>query len=219
MRRLILEVQANAFCKFEAKYSYQKIDCSKIRVLEIIHFLRNDNQEISFICKVDSKKPSTRVEDLFKYQDLTAQMLGREKDGTCVYFIRGKPKNIQRKIEREALSGYEFTPFEIRAGRVKMGLLGDEHQVQGFLEAFEKAKIHYKVLLLTDAKFSPESPLSRLTEKQRQAVVLGYELGYFDAPRKISAEQLAKKLNLAKSTLTVHLRRAVHHLLAEMLNK
>jgi Predicted DNA binding protein len=218
MRRLIVELQEKEFCKFEAEYGSQGINAKKIKTLEIIRFLRNDDREISFICKVEFRYTSLQIDDLFNYEGLTAQMLGREDD-SYVYFIKGKPKNIQRKIELEALRGYEFAPFEIRAERVKMGLLGDEHQVRSFLEAFETAKIQYKVVLLTDAKFPPESPLNRLTEKQRRAIVSGYELGYFDCPRKISSEQLAKKLNLAKSTLTVHLRRAERHLLADMLNK
>jgi len=88
-----------------------------------------------------------------------------------------------------------------------------------FLEALEKSRVHFRVVLLTDAKFSPELPLSRLTEKQRQAIVKAYEYGYFDAPRRISSEQLTKKLGLVKSTLTIHLRRAEHRLLAEMLNE
>jgi predicted DNA binding protein len=112
-----------------------------------------------------------------------------------------------------------YAPFEIRDGRVKMGFLGDEKQVTGFLDALEKTEVHYRIVLLAEAKFSPESPLSRLTEKQRRAIVLAYELGYFESPRKISSEQLAKKLNLVKSTLTVHLRRAERRLLADMLNE
>jgi predicted DNA binding protein len=56
--------------------------------------------------------------------------------------------------------------------------------------------------MLTDAKFSPESPLSRLTEKQRQAIVTAFEYSYFDAQLRISSEQLAKRLGLVKSTLT-----------------
>ncbi len=45
-----------------------------------------------------------------------------------------------------------------------------------------------KVVSLMDAKFSPSSPLQRLTEKQRDVLIKAYKLGYYDRPRKISSE-------------------------------
>ena len=80
-------------------------------------------------------------------------------------------------------------------------------------------RVNYKVLSLTDAKFSLNSPISRLTEKQQEAISLAFRLGYFDTPRKISVDELAEKLGLSSSTLAVHLRRAERRLLAEMLNE
>jgi len=98
-------------------------------------------------------------------------------------------------------------PFEVRDGRVRVTLVGDNEQVKEFLE---NRVVNYKVLSLTDAKFSPYSPISRLTEKQQEAISIAFRLGYFDTPRKISADELAAKLGLASSTLAVHLRRAEH---------
>ena len=73
------------------------------------------------------------------------------------------------------------------------------------------------MLSLADAKFSLDSPVNCLTEKQQEAIALAFRLGYFDTPRKISVDELAKKLGFASSTLAVHLRRAERRLLAEML--
>jgi predicted DNA binding protein len=217
MRRLIVEVPKKEFSKFENEQGFLKINAQKIKILEVLRFLRNDREEVSFICRVEFKDPSSRIKDLFQNEDLTAQLLDHEKNGAYIYLIKGKPQTEQHV--HEVFSGYVYAPFEIRDGRVKMGFLGDEKQVTGFLDALEKTEVHYRIVLLAEAKFSPESPLSRLTEKQRRAIVLAYELGYFESPRKISSEQLAKKLNLVKSTLTVHLRRAERRLLADMLNE
>ena len=107
-------------------------------------------------------------------------------------------------------------PFEVRDGRVRVTLVGDNEQVKEFLE---NRVVNYKVLSLTDAKFSPNSPISRLTEKQQEAISIAFRLGYFDTPRKISADELAAKLGLASSTLAVHLRRAERRLLADLLNE
>ena len=120
---------------------------------------------------------------------------------------------------QEHLTEEECTPCCLllsRDGKVRVTLVGDDEQVKEFLE---NRGINYKVLSLTDAKFSLNSPISRLTEKQQEAISLAFRLGYFDTPRKIRVDELAAKLGLASSTLAVHLRRAERHLLAEMLNE
>jgi predicted DNA binding protein len=97
-------------------------------------------------------------------------------------------------------------------------LLGDNNQVKEFLELMDEMGIRYRIISLMDAKFSPSSPVSSLTDKQREALILAFTLGYFDTPRKISSEELAEKLGIVHSTLAVHLRRAERRLLSEILN-
>ena len=135
--------------------------------------------------------------------------------GACIYFIKGK--TVQPSSESSDRSGmYPLLPFAVRDGKVRVTLVGETEQVKAFLE---NRGVNYKVLSLTNAKFSPNSPISRLTEKQQEAISLAFRLGYFDTPRKVSADELAAKLGLASSTLAVHLRRAERRLFAEMLNE
>ncbi|HXY88779.1 MAG TPA: helix-turn-helix domain-containing protein [Candidatus Acidoferrales bacterium] len=72
--------------------------------------------------------------------------------------------------------------------------------------------------MLTEAQFSPHSPLSRLTEKQRKVLITVHNLGD-DVPRKINLVQLAERLELAYSTLDVQLRRAERRLLNHIMNE
>jgi predicted DNA binding protein len=50
------------------------------------------------------------------------------------------------------------------------------------------------------------SALSALTERQRQIVQAAFDLGYFEFPKRISLTGLAKRLHIAKSTLSEVLR-------------
>ena len=75
------------------------------------------------------------------------------------------------------------------------------------------------MVLLTEAKFSLDSPLSVLTEKQKNVLITAYKLGYYDVPRKISSEQLSKKLNLHSSAFVAHRRKAEKRLLAQIIKE
>ena len=100
-----------------------------------------------------------------------------------------------------------------------MTFLGSARQVKAFLVSVEKRGLHYKVVSLSDASFSPNSLLGGLTEKQGKTIALAYELGYYDVPRRITSEELAVKANLGSSTVVEHLRKAKKRLLAQILNE
>ena len=93
--------------------------------------------------------------------------------------------------------GYLFPPLGIEDGKVKFSFLGSEKQIKEFMEKLDAIAIHYRVVLLADANFSPISPLSQLTEKQQEVLLTAYKMGYYDIPRKITSQQIADKLKIA----------------------
>jgi hypothetical protein len=110
-------------------------------------------------------------------------------------------------------------PYVVKDGKVKITFLGNAKQMRGPIKVFEDIGIRYRVISLTDAKISPHSLISRLTEKQWNALITAYTLGYYDMPRKIGLMQLAKRFNLARSTLDKHLRKAEQRLLYHIMNE
>lgn len=70
-----------------------------------------------------------------------------------------------------------------------------------------------------DARFTPSSPVARLTEKQREVLLSAYKLGYYDLPIRISSEELAKKFGRVKSTFVAHRRKAERRLLKDTLSQ
>jgi len=57
-----------------------------------------------------------------------------------------------------------------------------------------------------------EVALSHLTEKQREALSLAYERGYFATPKHVTLSELAEEVGVAPQTLSRHLRVAVESL-------
>ena len=180
--------------------------------MEVLHFLKLDDQEAAMILKVEFNEPDVQVEDVFP-GDLTEVQLLENVKGTYTYFIK------MPRLGSDLTAGYVSLPYEIRGGRLKITFLGSAKQVRDFIKRFEDAGIRYRVVSLADAKFSPHSPLNRLTEKQRRVFIAAHNLGYYDVPRKINLVQLAEWLDLAYSTVDVQLRRAERRLLNHVMNE
>jgi hypothetical protein len=187
----------------------------RIESFEVLNFLTITQEEFAVIGRVRFKDPDTRFGDVFTSG---AQALEQEGEGTYVCFFRGKTGPGFPGIVR-AFPGYPCLPIEIRDGRVKVTFLGSAKAVREFLEAFESVGLHYKLILLTNAKFPPNSPLGCLTEKQRRVIVTAFNLGYYDMPKKIESKELARRLSIREPTLVRHRRKAERRLLAEILRE
>ena len=195
----------------------------KIKSFEMLHILKLDGDGFAVILRVELKDPSLNIEELLTYalKDTVngkLQLLEREQENTYIYFLKGQSIQSNNLADHRKLSMYPVMPFGLKDGKFRIALLGDNNQVKAFLELMDEMGIRYRIISLMDAKFSPSSPVSSLTDKQREALILAFTLGYFDTPRKISSEELAEKLGIVHSTLAVHLRRAERRLLSEILN-
>jgi len=213
MRRLILEISEKELSKFGLEMRpYQKI-----KSLEFLHFLRQDPKEFAVISRIEFKDDSSKIKDMLAGGLLAeAQLLEQEKSRTYTVFLKGGP-SLSSIIDSLGVGGYLFPPLEIREGKLTISFLGSAKQVGEFIKRINALGIRHRVVLLTEANFSPDSTLSKLTEKQREALIAAYKLGYYDLPRRTNSEKLAKKLNIGSSTLGEHLRKAERRLLIHIL--
>ncbi len=213
MRRLILEISGKELSKFGLEMgSFQKI-----KSLDFLHFLRQDSKEFAVISRIEFKDDSSRIEDLLAGGLLVeAQLLEQENSRTYIVFLKGGP-SLSSIIDSLGVGGYLFPPLEINGRKLTFSFLGSAQQVGEFIKKITALGIRHRVVLMTEANFSPDSPLSKLTEKQREVLIAAYKLGYYDIPRRINSELLAKKLNIGSSTLGEHLRKAERRLLINII--
>jgi len=216
MRRLIVEISSRAFSKFVPEKPLQKVKSA-----EILHFLRFDHQEVALIARVEFNKPDVRIEDVLRDHLISAQLLEQEKEtGICTYFIKAKLSHAINGAPDLTTAGVYFSlPYEVTDGKIKITTFGSAKQVRDFIKLLEEIAIPYRVVSLTDAQFLPHSLISRLTEKQRKALITAYALGYYDIPKKIGLVQLAERLDLSRSTVNMQLRRAERRLLNHIMNE
>ena len=189
-----------------------------IESLEVLHFLRQDRKEIALICRVTLRNPALKSNPFEGGVD-KAQLLERAPNGVCTYFLRTRPRSKFNTALLRGLGGYLIEPFEVRDGKVNMAFVGNPNQTRSFLRQMDKTEVPYKILAVEDARFSPSSPLNRLTEKQRRVLITAYKSGYYHLPKKTSARGVAEKLGMRNSTFSIHRIKAERKLIAAVIGE
>ncbi|MDA4111298.1 MAG: helix-turn-helix domain-containing protein [Thaumarchaeota archaeon] len=212
MRRLVVELPVAQFKIASLEKTFENL-----KSYTILHRLNWDQNGYVAISRIELKNPDYDLENFVRPFGVTEiRSIYRESKSVHIALVTGRPAGLPDALSFPNV--YILGPFEIRDGKLKISFIGMSSPISKFLKKMERAKIRYRVLSLSDAKFSQESPLSKLTEKQRTVLLAAYNMGYYDIPRRVDSEQLGKKLNLVSSTVAEHLRKAERRLIEEVIS-
>ena len=82
---------------------------------------------------------------------------------------------------------------------------------KNIISFFEDRDIEFRIMRV--GKFNPRS--EALTEKQERVLWIALKMGFFDYPRKLTMQQLSKRLGVGLSSLSEILRRGTRRLLED----
>jgi DNA-binding CsgD family transcriptional regulator len=209
--------------EFDYQRAWKQIfgsNAEKVEVLEALRCFKCDTQGLALICRIRLKDKSMTVTDLLHKGLITnIETLYIEKDGSVVVFIEGRscvpqpPKDIE--LPKMLMT---HPPDFLDVDRMKVELVGKEDEISKFLQYTSKLSNNsFKILGLTSIDTKGESLLSKLTLRQRQMLLTAYALGYYEVPRKISSDELSRHLNVDKSTIVEHLRKAERKLIGSII--
>ena len=119
-------------------------------------------------------------------------------------------------VERHAL--LLDLPFTFTEAGVSVTVAGDAEALQ---RAFAEASDTIDVDVEWSGGYRPESsaPLARLTDRQREALQVAYDEGFYRTPRAVTHEEIAEALDCAPSTANELLRRAEATLVGAVLDR
>jgi hypothetical protein len=212
MRRLVLEFPLDQF----------RFPFPKVKVVGLLHLLKQTKDEYEAICRVEFKTAAESDPWTGSSTKTLVQVLSREKDGSAIVYLKGKPLDWLDRYLEPALSSsgvHQQGLFELQEGKLRAAFIGSPRQVGRFLRRLEELRIGRNILSLDDARFSPDSPLYALTEKQRQVLIAAFRSGYFEIPRRANFEQLSRRLGMGRSTINEHLRKAEIRLVSRLLDE
>ncbi|WP_237710106.1 helix-turn-helix domain-containing protein [Pyrococcus sp. ST04] len=109
-----------------------------------------------------------------------------------------------------------FESGTFAAGESVLSILCEDELVGEVVRTFRET-YGARVLSVEDAE--PEtSPISKLTKRQAEVLLLAYKSGYFDEPRRITLRELADMLGLSTSTVKEHLRKGLKKVLDDAIS-
>ena len=215
MQRIIVELSSSDIAN--ALGESPRVN-SKIRSIEFLSLLRSTPREIAGVIQVEFKDSSTRFSDVFTDPSERVIVLRKEGAHRYICFYSRRPLRRLLRLSSSVPGAYLALPYAINEGRVLATLLGNKNSIQHFLRSLTKAKLSHRLVSLGDARFSPNSPMQLLTQKQQRVIQLAFRFGYYDIPRRVGSRDLAEKLGIRETTLIMHRRKAERKLLTEILD-
>ena len=100
-------------------------------------------------------------------------------------------------------------PVNVREGYAYWRLISTRKGIDNLLNFFEEKNVEYKLLKIGNSPYSIEDEKTKLNFDEIEILDKALEYGFFEIPRKISLENLAKNLGKSKSALSVILRKII----------
>lgn len=97
------------------------------------------------------------------------------------------------------------TPFDIRDGVVELTMTTSSDRLSALGDRLEAAGLRYETRRVREA---PGRGDDRLSERQREALLVAVERGYYETPRRASLTEVADAMGIAKATGSDLLHRA-----------
>lgn len=134
----------------------------------------------------------------------------------CYCFLAGKSETVGRALFENFTRGNMLTipPVECHGdGSSTFTLIGTETDIHAAVDGVPEG-VDVTIEAVGGKRVAPDSVISQLSARQREAVETAFKIGYYEIPRKATSEDIAKELECATATASEHLRRAESKLIA-----
>jgi predicted DNA binding protein len=124
------------------------------------------------------------------------------------------------RLVRELVHGYDGTITEVYGDADGWTLevrFPDRERFSELDDEFEGFGIHPTYETIESIDDSEDEPMNVLTDSQRRSIELAVDRGYYQVPREVSLQELAREMDISHQALSERLRRAEKRLAEEKL--
>ena len=139
-----------------------------------------------------------------------------EAGDSHVYVIAFTAPDLPGRLADSARSLIGTCDPDVDERGVSLSLTGPQAAISETVEGYERAGVSPDLEALGD--YEPAGhPVEELTDRQREVIETAWEMGYYEVPKQVSADDVATEMSLDSSTVNEHLQRAERNLLGQIL--
>ena len=187
--------------------------------IECVHALCLQSDVRTFTVRID---PDDNVspENLSAQDEiLETTLLGDTSDGTVYQLTVELKESISEAFESEHIDATQLESTTITDNQWhEKKLFRDYESFNEFRQSCENHDISLELVSITsDPSVSDGIADSGLTDRQREALSLALSRGYYESPRKVTAQELAEEFDISQPAMSSLLRRGERQLLSSSL--
>ena len=187
--------------------------------IECVHALCLQSDVRTFTVRIDPDH-NVSPENLSALDGiLETTLLGETSDGIVYQLTVELEESISEAFKSEHIDAtqLESTTITDNQWREKK-LFRDYESFNEFRQSCENHDISLEPVSITsDPSVSDSLAESGLTERQREALSLALSRGYYESPRKVTAQELAEEFDISQPAMSSLLRRGERQLLSSSL--
>jgi DNA-binding XRE family transcriptional regulator len=204
MRKLTVEIEMNEKARemfepmFKEVQSYEVLETLKVNfedgiVVDLIEFHLKEDLPINELKSLG-------------FWEILSVLKSEGNNHICLV------RNLHSEETKEDFKDFELdliytTPIIMSLDRYTCSVIGDQENLAKFIKIMETTFGKIENMIFQKGAYQRHDIISILTEKQKEILITANKFGYYDYPKKINSEQLAKKVNISKATLVQHLRK------------
>lgn len=208
----------------EAEVSVTDTDLAAMGVDDLLSLTREAGLRTveELACRGNGAVLQVEVETRIDEERLTALEcvdewnLVAERDDSQLYVISFTAPELPASLEETAADLVGACDPEVDDRGATMSLAGPHEAISGRIREYEEAGVSPDLRRIGGYE-GPDYPLDELTARQREVLETAWEMGYYEVPKAVSADDIAAEMGLDSSTVNEHLQRAERNLLGQFL--
>ena len=214
MRKLTLELEPYEAIReellpmFETVHSY-----------EILETLKTDWEEGVVVDLIECHLREELSIDEVKFigeMEILSVLKSEGDRHTCLVRYQ-EPDESMDMFKQFELDLINTTPFFVSNMRHTYSVIGDDATLRRYVALIKENIGRIENMTFKRAAYGRHDILSILTERQREVLIAAHKFGYYEYPKKVNSARLSERVELGRSTLLEHLRKAEGRILNEIL--
>ena len=178
---------------------------------------RSDKPVALYEVHGDMDALSQRLDELPEVRDATTAEISDGRFNLLVVLDLNEASVLEEVLKAVTKKGIIVAkPVVYRGGEVHARIVGSSSVLQEAVDDFPP-EVDLDIVSVGDFDRSRESPVSVLSDRQREALLTAFDLGYYERPRCSTHEDIAVRLGCEPNTASEHLRKAESKILTEVL--